>query len=103
MSVQLALYMHSEFFLLNCNYVLKVIVKGLSLIRSGNIRVRKNIKTFLDLFFPNIKNTERETLQNDSFVTSQLKKIILKSPKLDSLQSNKSSRNRTQPGASTTY
>lgn len=40
------------------------------------------MKTFLDLFFPNIKNTERETLQNDSFVTSQLKKLFKNPPNL---------------------
>lgn len=86
MSVQLALYRDSKFFYLiylqDCNYILKVIVKGLSLLRSGHKRVRKNIKTFLDLFFPNIKNTERETLQNDSFVTSQLKKLFKNPPNL---------------------
>lgn len=34
------------------------------------------MKVFLDLFFRNIKNTERETFQYDSFVISELKKIF---------------------------
>lgn len=40
------------------------------------------MKTFSDLFFPNIKNTEREILQKDSFVTSKLKKLIKNPPNL---------------------